>query len=301
MSARAGRGAAGARREPGLVPLDRARPGRRHPGSGRPARGRRAGAARRPAAARRALDVGTFDGFWAFEIERRGGRGGRDRRRAARGGGVAAAVARAARARGRASRACELGRGLRARGRGARLEGRARGLMSVYELSRRGDRRRRSTSPSAARSCSTCATRCGRSSGSRARCAPGGELRLLEPFSPRLTLLGPRRPAAVVRRRRRGRLTGGCRTSPRSAAGCARAGLRDERRLAIDPPAARAAAIAPLAGGVRRPALSASPGCRAGRLTAVIIAKASHTGAATPQIAAFPAPFEGLFSSAIHP
>jgi hypothetical protein len=51
-----------------------------------------------------------------------------------------------------------------------------------------------------------------------------------------------------------------------------------------------------LAGGLFGAALSTP----AGRLTAVIIAKASHTGAAAPQIAALPAPLEGLFSSAIN-
>ena len=66
---------------------------------------------------------------------------------------------------------------------------------------------------------------------------PGGELRLLEPFSPRLTLLSPRRPAASFGAAAQGfdwwlpnlaALGGWLRA----------AGLREERRLAlVRPPA----------------------------------------------------------------
>ena len=47
---------------------------------------------------KRCLDIGTYDGFWAFEMERAGRRRGRDRRRRAQRGRLAGGQPRAARA-----------------------------------------------------------------------------------------------------------------------------------------------------------------------------------------------------------
>ena len=158
-------------------------------------------------------------------------RGDRDRRRAARGRRVAAAVARAARARGRRARAWNWAAGSSSPpGRSARAVERRLG-QRLRALTRGPDRRARSTSPSAARSCSTCAIRCGRWSGSAGALADGGELRLLEPFSPRLTAARPAPPRRRVRRRRSRALTWWLPNLAALGRLAARRGLRDERRL----------------------------------------------------------------------
>jgi hypothetical protein len=61
---------------------------------------------------------------------------------------------------------------------------------------------------------------------------PGGELRLLEPFSPRLTLLSPRRPAASFGAAAHG-FTWWLPNLAALGGWLRAAGLRDERRLAV--------------------------------------------------------------------
>jgi SAM-dependent methyltransferase len=178
---------------------------------------------------RRALDVGTFDGFWAFELERRG----------------AAVVAidveqleaaewpplsreqleHEARERG-----VELGRGfeLAAAALGSRAK---RRLMSVYELTPEAIGGPVDFAFSGAillhlrdpvRALERVAEVLG----------PGGELRLLEPFSPRLTLLSPRRPAASFGAAAHG-FTWWLPNLAALGGWLRAAGLRDERRLAV--------------------------------------------------------------------
>ena len=130
---------------------------------------------------------------------------------------------------------------------------------------------------------------------SAARSPTGAELRLLEPFSPRLTLLGPRRPAAGFR----AAVEGFDWWLPNLAALGAwlrAAGLREERRLAGRAPAGQGGA-APLAGRLRCAPLSSDrrPGggvdhCYHRQGLGVRGRGAAKCG--------FPAPFEGLFSSA---
>ena len=121
-----------------VVPLDRARPGEVTPGLVRHAR---AASTRsrcpRDLAGKRCLDVGTWDGFWAFEMERRGAADGRrDRHRRPRRAGT-----------GRRASACGERHGLEVlrRGQGARRGLRAsrtsalgsrveRRDLSVYDL-----------------------------------------------------------------------------------------------------------------------------------------------------------------------
>ncbi len=183
----------------------------------------------------RALDVGTFDGFWAFEMERRGADVVAidvDRLEAAEW----PPIARARLEREAGERGVELGRGfeLAAAALGSRAE---RRTVSVYDLT---------------------ADRIGGPvdfafSGAillhlrdpvraleriRGALADGGELRLLEPFSLRLTLLGPRRPAAGFR----AAIEGFDWWLPNLAALGAwlrAAGLREERRLAVVRPPVR--------------------------------------------------------------
>jgi tRNA (mo5U34)-methyltransferase len=185
----------------------------------------------------RALDVGTFDGFWAFEMERRGAEV------------VAIDVERLEAAewppisRGRlereaGERGIELGRGfeLAAGALGSEVE---RRLLSVYELSAEAIGGPVDLAFSGAimlhlRDPVRALERIG------GALRPGGELRLLEPFSPRLTLLSPRRPAASF-----GAAVEGFQWwLPNLAAlgGWLRAaGLRDERRLTIVRPPRRGA------------------------------------------------------------
>jgi SAM-dependent methyltransferase len=143
---------------------------------------------------RRALDVGTFDGFWAFELERRGAE-------------VVAIdvewleaaewppLTRARLEAEMGARGVELGRGfeLASRALGSRVE---RRVVSVYDLT-----------PEMIGGavdfafCGAILLHLRDPVGALQRIAgvlrPGGEVRLLEPFSPRLTLLSPRRPAAA--------------------------------------------------------------------------------------------------------
>jgi tRNA (mo5U34)-methyltransferase len=183
----------------------------------------------------RALDVGTFDGFWAFELERRGARV------------IAIDVERLEAAewpplsRGRLERETrerdvELGRGfeLAAGALGSAVE---RRLVSVYELSPEavGGPVDLAFSGAIMLHLRDPVRALERIAG--ALCA-GGELRVLEPFSPRLTVLSPRRPAASFG----AAVEGFTWWLPNLAAlgGWLRAaGLRDERRLAVFRPPRR--------------------------------------------------------------
>ena len=183
---------------------------------------------------KRALDVGTFDGFWAFELERRGASVVAidvERIEAAEWPPLSRAMLETeARAR-----EVDLGRGfdLASRALGSSVE---RRLLGVYELSAEaiggpvdfafsGAILLHLRDPVQALERIASALR------------PGGELRLMEPFSPRLTLLSPRRPAASFRAAYEGfnwwlpnlaTLGGWLRA----------AGFRDEQRLAIVRPPA---------------------------------------------------------------
>jgi SAM-dependent methyltransferase len=180
----------------------------------------------------RALDVGTFDGFWAFELERRGAEVVAidvERLEAAEWPPLSRErLEREARERG-----VELGRGFELAA-GALGSAAERRLVSVYELSPDAIGGPVDLAFSGAimlhlRDPVRALERIARA------LRPQGELRLLEPFSPRLTLLSPRRPAASF-----GAAVEGFEWwLPNLAAlgGWLRAaGLRDERRLAVIPP-----------------------------------------------------------------
>ena len=128
---------------------------------------------------------------------------------------------------------------------------------------------------------------------------PGGELRLLEPFSPRLTVLSPRRPAASF-----GAATEGFQWwLPNLAAlgGWLRAaGLRDERRLAIVRPP-RAGRDPRVAGGVRRLGAERDAGVSGGPVDRCYHRQGLANRGRAAAKCGFPAPFEGLFSSANTP
>jgi SAM-dependent methyltransferase len=177
----------------------------------------------------RALDVGTFDGFWAFEMERRGAEVVAidvERLEAAEW----PPISRERLEHEAAERGVELGRGfeLAARALGSRVE---RRLVNVYELTAEAIAgpvdfafsgaillHLRDPVRALERVAGTLRT--------------GADLRLLEPFSPRLTLLSPRRPAASFG----AAVQGFDWWLPNLAAlgGWLRAaGLREERRVAI--------------------------------------------------------------------
>ena len=141
-------------------------------------------------AGKRCLDVGTWDGFWAFEMERRGARGHRDRRRGPRRAGTGRPAA-AAEARQGSSRRQGAAARVRASRAGARL---ARGAPRRQRVRPRprelGALRLRLPR---ARCCSTCATRSARSSGVR-RCARA------TPSSPTRSTSWPSWPPAQPRR-----------------------------------------------------------------------------------------------------
>jgi SAM-dependent methyltransferase len=177
----------------------------------------------------RALDVGTFDGFWAFEMERRGAEVVAidvERLEAAEW----PPISRERLEREAGELGVELGRGfeLAAEALGSEAE---RRLLSVYELSAEaiGGAVDLAFSGAIMLHLRDPVRALERIAGAL---RPGGELRLLEPFSPRLTLLGPRRPAASF-----GAADEGFQWwLPNLAAigGWLRAaGLREERRLAI--------------------------------------------------------------------
>ncbi len=183
----------------------------------------------------RALDVGTFDGFWAFEMERRGAEVVAidvEQLEAAEWPPISRSrLEREARERG-----VELGRGFELAA-GALGSGVERRLVSVYELTAEAISGPVDFAFSGAillhlrdpvRALERIA----------GALSPGAELRLLEPFSRRLTLLSPRRPAASFGAAAQGfdwwlpnlaALGGWLRA----------AGLREERRLAIVRPPAR--------------------------------------------------------------
>ena len=183
----------------------------------------------------RALDVGTFDGFWAFEMERRGAEVVAidvERLEAAEW----PPISRARLEREAGERGVELGRGfgLAAAALGSRAE---RRTVSVYELSaeRIGGPVDFAFSGAILLHLRDPVRALERVAGAL---NPGGELRLLEPFSPRLTLLSPRRPAASFR----AAIEGFDWWLPNLAALGAwlrAAGLREERRLAIVRPPVR--------------------------------------------------------------
>lgn len=118
---------------------------------------------------KRALDIGTFDGFWAFELERRGASVVAidvERIEAAEWPPLSRAMLETeARAR-----EVDLGRGfeLASQALGSSVE---RRVLSVYELSAERSAGR-SIWRSAVRSCFTCATRCRPWSGSPRPCTP---------------------------------------------------------------------------------------------------------------------------------
>ena len=167
----------------------------------------------------RALDVGTFDGFWAFELERRGADVVAidvDRLEAAEWPPLARA---AARARGRASAGWSSAR-LRARRRGARLGGRApdRAASTTSTADRIGGPVDLAFSGAillhlrdpvrALERIRGALARRRRAAAAGAVLAPADAAR---PAPPGRRLSAPRSRAS----------TGGCRTWPRSAAGCA--------------------------------------------------------------------------------
>ena len=185
----------------------------------------------------RALDVGTFDGFWAFELERRGAQViaiDVERLEAAEW----PPLSRERLERETRERGVELGRGfeLAAGALGSAVE---RRLVSVYELSPEAVGGPVDLAFSGAimlhlRDPVRALERIAGALGA------GGELRLLEPFSPRLTVLSPRRPAASFG----AAVEGFTWWLPNLAAlgGWLRAaGLRDERRLAVFRPPRRGA------------------------------------------------------------
>ena len=159
----------GRRREPRLVPHDRARAGRRHAGADRPAGDGRQGAARptcgQARARRRDLRrlLGVRDG-----APRRRGRG--DRRPDARGRRVAgrstASGSRRPRASGASSSAAASG------SRPRRSARRSSASSATSRSCAPSGSAARSTSSSAARSCCTCATRSARSRTSTASSSP---------------------------------------------------------------------------------------------------------------------------------
>ncbi|HEY8000820.1 MAG TPA: class I SAM-dependent methyltransferase [Solirubrobacterales bacterium] len=188
---------------------------------------------------RRALDVGTFDGFWAFELERRGASVVAidvERLEAAEWPPLSRSMLEAeARANG-----VELGRGfeLASEALGSSVE---RRLLSVYELTPEaiggpvdfvfsGALLLHLRDPVLALERIASVLR------------PGGELRLLEPFSPRLTALSPRRPAASFRAAYEG-FNWWLPNLATIGAWLRAAGFCDERRIAIARPRA--------AGGMR--------------------------------------------------
>jgi SAM-dependent methyltransferase len=183
----------------------------------------------------RALDVGTFDGFWAFELERRGAQViaiDVERLEAAEW----PPLSRERLEREGRERGVELGRGfeLAAGALGSAVE---RRLVSVYELSPEavGGPVDLAFSGAIMLHLRDPVRALERIAGAL---SPGGELRLLEPFSPRLTLLSPRRPAASFG----AAVEGFTWWLPNLAAlgGWLRAaGLRDERRLAVFRPPRR--------------------------------------------------------------
>lgn len=147
-------------------------------------------------AGRRALDVGTFDGFWAFEMERRGAEVVAidvDRLESAEW----PPISRTRQEAEAAARGIELGRGF-AFAHEALSSAVERRVVDVYDLT-----------PEAIGGPVEFAF-----SGAillhlrdpvraleqiRGALSEAGELRLLEPFSPRLTLLSPRSPSASFR------------------------------------------------------------------------------------------------------
>jgi SAM-dependent methyltransferase len=183
----------------------------------------------------RALDVGTFDGFWAFELERRGAQViAIDVERL--GAAEWPPLSRARLERETRERGVELGRGfeLAAGALGSAVE---RRLVSVYELSPEavGGPVDLAFSGAIMLHLRDPVRALERIAGAL---SPGGELRLLEPFSPRLTLFSPRRPAASFG----AAVEGFAWWLPNLAAlgGWLRAaGLRDERRLAVFRPPRR--------------------------------------------------------------
>ena len=185
----------------------------------------------------RALDVGTFDGFWAFELERRGAQViaiDVERLEAAEW----PPLSRERLERETRERGVELGRGfeLAAGALGSAVE---RRLVSVYELSPEavGGPVDLAFSGAIMLHLRDPVRALERIAGAL---SAGGELRLLEPFSPRLTLLSPRRPAASFG----AAVEGFTWWLPNLAAlgGWLRAaGLRDERRLAVFRPRRRGA------------------------------------------------------------
>ncbi len=189
---------------------------------------------------RRALDVGTFDGFWAFELERRGAEVvavDLDHLEAAEWPPLhRERLEREARAAG-----VELGLGFRlaAEALGSGVERRA---ASVYELT---PERVGGAVDLAFSGALMLHLRdpVGALERIRACIRPGGELRLLEPVSPRLTLLGRRRPAAAFSAAREG-MDWWVPNLAAIGAWLRAAGFRDERRLALARPPAR--------GGMRR-------------------------------------------------
>ena len=141
----------------------------------------------------RALDVGTFDGFWAFEMERRGAEV-----MAIDLDVIGAAewppLSRARLTRESESLGTELGLGFRLAGEVLRTRV-ERVVCSVYELDAEAISGTVDFVFSGAillhlRDPVRALERMHQT------LRPGGELRLLEPFSPRLTLTSPRRPAA---------------------------------------------------------------------------------------------------------
>jgi tRNA (mo5U34)-methyltransferase len=242
----------------------------------------------------RALDVGTFDGFWAFELERRGA------------SVVAIDVERLdaaewppiSRPRMEAEsreRQIGLGRGfgLAAEVLASKVE---RRLVNVYDLSADTIGGEVDFAFSGAillhlREPVRALERI------RGVLSADGELRLLESFSPRLTALSPRRPAASFRAAYEG-FNWWLPNLATIGAWLRAAGYRDERRIAITrPPAQGGCATSRLPIALAADALGT-------RLTAVIIAKASRKARKRGRAAAisgFRGPFRGAFFVREHP
>ena len=168
------------------------------PGLSRSARRGRRKSCPPTSAGRRCLDVGTFDGFWAFEMERRGAS-----EVIATDVGSPADVQHTPHNRERAlawqaEQGIEHGTGFEIAKDLLGSERRARRLQRLRPLAG-DDRRHRSTSRSSARCCSTCATRSRRSQNLRSVLVPGGEAVLMDNIDVPLTLLRPRTPVAHLR------------------------------------------------------------------------------------------------------
>ena len=148
-------------------------------------------------AGRRCLDVGTFDGFWAFEMERRGAAEVvaidiLDPRSWDWPANSTAEVVAALAERKRGGAGFELAHeALRLRGRATRAE-RLRPRPGRWSVS--------STSSTSAACCCTCATRCGALAAARSVCA--GEAVLVDAIDLPRTLLSPPPAGRDARRAR---------------------------------------------------------------------------------------------------